>query len=102
MSDESPQPEWLHEVPWCRESCPHHDGKRCRLLGARPSTICEPAVQEMGVKLATIAKTVEQHERMARNASNDSAIKTFLALGFAAVADALGRPATTDAPKAGR
>lgn len=42
------------------------------------------------LKLAFIARAVEQHERMARNASNDGAIKTFLALGFTAVADAVG------------
>ena len=31
-------------VPFCSEECPHHDGKRCRLIGFRPSGICEPVV----------------------------------------------------------
>lgn len=33
-----------HEIPWCDEHCPHHDGKRCELIGHRPDAICEPAV----------------------------------------------------------
>lgn len=36
-------------VPRCSESCEQHDGKRCRLLGQRPATICEPAVEEMAL-----------------------------------------------------
>lgn len=52
------------------------------------------------LKLATIERAVEQHERMARNASNDAAIKTFLAVGFAAVADALGSPEDRRAARA--
>lgn len=33
-------------IPYCsREECPQYDGeRRCRLLGARPGNICEPAV----------------------------------------------------------
>lgn len=34
-------------VPWCSESCPSHDGKRCIQLGHRPDAICEPAAREM-------------------------------------------------------
>jgi hypothetical protein len=39
---------WRNGVPFCDEdSCKHYAGKRCRLLGFRPGTICEPAVIEM-------------------------------------------------------
>lgn len=35
-------------VPGCStDDCPHYDGKRCRLLGFRPGSICEPAVAAM-------------------------------------------------------
>jgi len=34
-------------VPYCTESCPEHDGKRCKLLGHRPGNLCEPMVIEM-------------------------------------------------------
>jgi hypothetical protein len=52
-----PQPEPRVDqdgVPWCETSCQHHDGKRCEMLGQRPSSICEPAV----VRLARAAKAV--------------------------------------------
>jgi hypothetical protein len=49
MADELPsiEPEVLSGVPFCSEQCPQHDGKRCRLLGARPGTICEPGVDRI-------------------------------------------------------
>lgn len=31
-------------VPRCGAECPQSDGKRCRLLGCRPWTVCIPAV----------------------------------------------------------
>lgn len=35
-------------VPYCtREECGSYDGKRCRAMGFRPDTICEPAVEDM-------------------------------------------------------
>lgn len=44
-------------VPLCTESCPQHDGKRCRLMGFRPSSICEPVVELMAERLnATLPK----------------------------------------------
>jgi len=33
-----------NKVPYCSEQCPQHDGKRCRIMGGRPSAICEPEV----------------------------------------------------------
>lgn len=52
MADaETPEPEVVAGVPYCRDACQHHDGKRCRLLGLRPSTICEPAVQALAAEL---------------------------------------------------
>jgi hypothetical protein len=34
-------------VPWCSDSCPQHDGKRCRILGYRSDAVCVPAVVEL-------------------------------------------------------
>jgi hypothetical protein len=34
-------------IPYCDDTCPEHDGKRCRLLGLQPGNICEPAVVEL-------------------------------------------------------
>jgi hypothetical protein len=34
-------------VPFCSESCRHHDGKRCRIMGFQPGAICEPTVIEL-------------------------------------------------------
>ena len=45
-----------HGLPLCTESCPSHDGKRCRVLGQRPSRICEPAVEAMAERLEAKAE----------------------------------------------
>jgi hypothetical protein len=34
-------------VPYCNEDCEQFDGKRCALLGYRPSDVCVPAVREL-------------------------------------------------------
>lgn len=47
-----PDPRWAGTVPHCNEQCPHYDGKRCRLLGQRPDTLCEPVVEAMGNEIA--------------------------------------------------
>ena len=40
------EPNWSDsKVPNCSDECPSHDGKRCRVMGFRPDTICEPAVE---------------------------------------------------------
>ncbi len=40
-------------VPYCTtDACASYDGKRCRLMGRRPSVVCEPEVQEIAAKLA--------------------------------------------------
>ena len=42
------EPEWTSDgQPVCSQSCPSHDGKRCQLIGFRPSMLCEPAVVAM-------------------------------------------------------
>lgn len=38
-------------TPWCDTDCPQHDGKRCGVLGCRPSAICEPGVQDMAAAI---------------------------------------------------
>lgn len=41
-------PIWDESVPICSDDkCQHFDGKRCRVIGDRPSRICEPAVMAM-------------------------------------------------------
>lgn len=42
-------PNWDPQgVPYCSErDCTHYDGKRCELMGQRPSRVCEPAVQAL-------------------------------------------------------
>ena len=53
MSDR-PEPAMdLDGLPRCTENCPQHDGKRCRLLGLRPSEFCEPALEQQREALAT-------------------------------------------------
>jgi hypothetical protein len=48
-------------VPMCATyDCPSYDGKRCRVMGFRPSTICEPGVIELA-RLADL-KAVKQPE----------------------------------------
>ena len=54
MSDKI-EPGWDGDIPFCDEECGQFDGKRCRLLGARPSLICEPAVKGMATALDDIA-----------------------------------------------
>ena len=52
----APTPRWLPEgAPACSEDeCPQYDGKRCRLMGFRPSTLCEPVVREMAKLLRAV------------------------------------------------
>jgi hypothetical protein len=49
-------PEWDCGMPRCNDRCPQHDGKRCELLGCRPSSICEIAVKEMAIYLDRLHK----------------------------------------------
>lgn len=47
--DVTASPSWTtYGVPLCSsEECGQYDGKRCRAMGRRPSTICEPCVERM-------------------------------------------------------
>lgn len=73
-------PEILDGVPMCTTACPEHDGKRCRLLGLRPSDICEPAVRQMADELVRLramipsSAVVDTPESMAREIALDEAI----------------------------
>ncbi len=42
-----PTPDRGTGVPYCSSECKSYDGKRCRLLGRRPDSICEPAVEQL-------------------------------------------------------
>lgn len=48
-------PEWAPLggvlIPFCTETCARHDGKRCTVLGYRPSHICEPAVAALVTRI---------------------------------------------------
>ncbi len=46
-------------VPFCTEKCDEYDGKRCRLMGARPAQHCEPALIQITTKLAAYERVVE-------------------------------------------
>ena len=51
VETEDLRPEWDNtHVPNCTEGCPSHDGKRCELLGHRPSDVCLPAIAIICVK----------------------------------------------------
>lgn len=50
-----PSPDWSGNTPFCDDKCPHHDGKRCRLLGHQPGTICEPVVEAMGSEIRRLS-----------------------------------------------
>lgn len=51
------RPRVLKGVPWCsEEECPQYDGKRCELIGGRPSGICEPAVKDMAAEIRRLRK----------------------------------------------
>ena len=46
--DVAPTVEWSNGVPFCNgDKCAHYGGKRCELVGRRPSRVCEPVVTEM-------------------------------------------------------
>lgn len=54
------EPRWdIHGVPRCTEGCPSHDGKRCTILGARPESLCEPAVDAAITELRRLRVGVE-------------------------------------------
>lgn len=47
-------PSWgQHGVPMCaQDDCGLYDGKRCRAMGCRPSSVCEPVVERMAELLS--------------------------------------------------
>lgn len=52
VEDVGASPYWERGVPVCSEGgCHFYDGKRCRVLGMRPSRVCEPVVERMGEML---------------------------------------------------
>jgi hypothetical protein len=50
--DDAAKPMWMSDLPFCSHECPHHDGKRCRVIGLRPDRLCEPVVAEMARMLS--------------------------------------------------
>ena len=48
-------PYWTETLPYCSEGCPQHDGKRCMLMGFKPGSFCEPALETMTIELAKYA-----------------------------------------------
>lgn len=47
--DNDVRPAITDRIPFCNERCPHHDGKRCDIIGRRPGNICEPAIEQAGI-----------------------------------------------------
>ena len=45
-------------VPMCSDDCPEHDGKRCKLQGLRPDSICEPYVETMATDIVKLKNKV--------------------------------------------
>lgn len=62
-----------NRVPYCDEQCPQHDGKRCRIMGCRPSSICEPEVLNLLADLdaSEKARKVAEEERAVASAQLD-------------------------------
>jgi len=56
--DDPAKPNWgaIHQgdelIPFCSEKCPHFDGKRCRVMGFKPSSLCGPVVAQMAKLLS--------------------------------------------------
>lgn len=59
-SADNADPTWEEGVPHCSERCKHFDGKRCELLGVRPSFICEPVVSAMADRIDSEARRKAQ------------------------------------------
>lgn len=64
-SDAHVAPDWTMDpqVPTCSERCPSFDGKRCEVIGHRPSSLCEPMVKRMG-ELLDAAEDSGQHQTL--------------------------------------
>lgn len=72
MSDPNIRPnvDRVSGVPSCTETCPSHDGKRCRVLGLKAGGICEPAVIDIVVALRKTNRGARRRgERRARRAA---------------------------------
>lgn len=41
-----------HGVAMCSDVCRQYDGKRCAILGSRPTSVCEPHYREVAMALA--------------------------------------------------
>lgn len=55
------RPSYLDGVPFCAEDeCPSYDGKRCRLLGRQPDSICAPEVKRKLVQLQSLNDCIER------------------------------------------
>lgn len=65
MSDPKPNPTLNAEgLPLCSEdACALYDGKRCRAIGFRPDTYCEPALVEIIAERDALKARVAELER---------------------------------------
>lgn len=61
-SVEGASPDWSGDglFPVCSSECPSHDGKRCRLIGFQPSSVCEPVVREANRQLRSLAQAASK------------------------------------------
>lgn len=58
--------DWVGTIPRCSESCVQYDCKRCRVIGQRPESICEPAVELMSEVISDAIATVTVRPRSKR------------------------------------
>lgn len=56
------EPDWEADVPLCTSTCRQWDGKRCQLLGSQPSTLCEPAVEDVVIQLRSYQEYAKASE----------------------------------------
>lgn len=52
------QPSYVEGIPECSETCPSHDGKRCKVQGCRPGLLCRPAVAEMAARVTELERVI--------------------------------------------
>jgi len=68
------QPNTIEGVPYCEkdDTCPQYDGKRCRAMGCRPSSICEPSVRVMRAEVERLRAAIEWLHRSADCARSEA------------------------------
>lgn len=65
MSDEDEMaPFYVDSVPVCVTKCAQYDGKRCKIIGWKPSRVCEPAINATLTLRADLQRVRGENERV--------------------------------------